>query len=788
MGGDKPTASAATSGPPETLPKPFKQSKHTIAHAIPYLVTNIATSAAHATAAIVKKPIHGAQQNGFKGALHGAKQGIVTAAAISTHSVLTSVTEIAAAAANTPYHLAATAKGLTYDADKGHYAHYSLQGELNKLREQQPASCTRQFQSTSRPQNAKFSAQESLYVILGLQRDATPSQVRRAYYMRSLETHPDKHPGDDAAAESFSRVAEAYSILSDVQLRAQYDAGGSTAVYHSTKPPDARTMFAMLFGFPAFEPILGRFELADQLESTGTLDPIDLKYCRRRRVIECAAQLATRLDAAVGREEEWIHDCVRFASSLPRSAFGLRLTFVIGRVYTSAALRRLGLSAEASAADLAIAAAVSAGEIWATKLREGDAIKVAISVAAAQLHAESMGREVERAERECEEAEMRAQSARDAATWQSEYLAKDSNNDVSARALESEMARVDLDKARIAVQEATSAKEAAEAAAAVDTCALFWRSIALSVHGVLNAVTQKVLNDHDVSLEARKARARALLILGGIFSAAPSVPEVEEKLLLLPSECEPAQLFALAAGMSGDAIVRNVSEIAATSGLHNEDILISMDGTRVTSYNHAMHLQRSCVQKIGVRRRLQETPSIKSVRKDIAKELGLMINCTNIEKTSGWAARAGRYGGPDHYQFGDLTRSAAKFVGSIARNTMKPRDSLAADEFLPPDRAGFVGKRSGALKQWRIRWFELRGSELTWARPETMAEPHGCISLDGMHVIVDDFESGRCFTLRIETDESASSTTSPTLTFACSSMAESQAWRYALEYACARSE
>jgi curved DNA-binding protein CbpA len=61
------------------------------------------------------------------------------------------------------------------------------------------------------------------YEVLGIARDAAMNEVTRAFRRRSLETHPDKNPGDQQAAARFIAVVRAYEVLSDVHRRAAYD-------------------------------------------------------------------------------------------------------------------------------------------------------------------------------------------------------------------------------------------------------------------------------------------------------------------------------------------------------------------------------------------------------------------------------------------------------------------------------------------------------------------------------------------------------------------------------------
>lgn len=65
------------------------------------------------------------------------------------------------------------------------------------------------------------------YKILGVNRNASADEIRKAYRKLALKYHPDKNPGDKAAEERFKDINEAYQVLSDDQKRARYDQLGS---------------------------------------------------------------------------------------------------------------------------------------------------------------------------------------------------------------------------------------------------------------------------------------------------------------------------------------------------------------------------------------------------------------------------------------------------------------------------------------------------------------------------------------------------------------------------------
>ena len=68
---------------------------------------------------------------------------------------------------------------------------------------------------------------EDLYQTLGVGRDATKTDVQKAYRKLARKYHPDMNPGDDKAQERFKRIQEAYDVLSDEDKRAAYDRYGA---------------------------------------------------------------------------------------------------------------------------------------------------------------------------------------------------------------------------------------------------------------------------------------------------------------------------------------------------------------------------------------------------------------------------------------------------------------------------------------------------------------------------------------------------------------------------------
>ncbi|MDF1517662.1 MAG: molecular chaperone DnaJ [Lutibacter sp.] len=70
---------------------------------------------------------------------------------------------------------------------------------------------------------------QDYYEILGISKNATTAEIKKAYRQKAVEFHPDKNPGNKAAEEKFKKAAEAYEVLSNENKKARYDQYGHAA-------------------------------------------------------------------------------------------------------------------------------------------------------------------------------------------------------------------------------------------------------------------------------------------------------------------------------------------------------------------------------------------------------------------------------------------------------------------------------------------------------------------------------------------------------------------------------
>ena len=89
------------------------------------------------------------------------------------------------------------------------------------------------------------------YEVLGVEKNASDAEIKKAYRKLAMKYHPDQNPGDKSAEEKFKEVNEAYEVLSDADKKARYDQYGFAGVDPNFNP-NAGAGFGGFGGFSGF--------------------------------------------------------------------------------------------------------------------------------------------------------------------------------------------------------------------------------------------------------------------------------------------------------------------------------------------------------------------------------------------------------------------------------------------------------------------------------------------------------------------------------------------------------
>ncbi len=96
-------------------------------------------------------------------------------------------------------------------------------------------------------------AERDFYSVLGVSRDASQAEIKKAYRQLAKELHPDRNPDNKEAEERFKDVSGAYGVLSDVEKRKLYDQFGEMGLREGFDPEAYQTATQGAAGYGGFD-------------------------------------------------------------------------------------------------------------------------------------------------------------------------------------------------------------------------------------------------------------------------------------------------------------------------------------------------------------------------------------------------------------------------------------------------------------------------------------------------------------------------------------------------------
>ncbi len=455
-------------------------------------------------AGLVGAPIVGARTDGVGGFIKGIGLGVAGAVALPVAGAVVGLTQLARGVAATPEAISQKARGRVWDEETRTWVVYDLNEEARALLgETEEAWCLRQglrpdgtnaggagaavgTSGAARGRAGGGVRETALYEALGVGPDASPAEIKKAYYREARRLHPDKNRGDDSAHARFQAVGEAYQVLSNESLRERYDSEGRAGLDVDLIEPSA--FFSALFGSEPFEYLTGELKVV-RMFSGVEHDERYVHHRQMRREVTLALTLRSLLAQFVqGDEIEFEFEMNRHAEELVGTDFplGEALLWTCGYVYEHKGLQALGgldgvgvefrQAAHKGAQGLRIAS--SAIRTFRAVRKESQ--ETARKEAAAAARADGVGAS--------DEAAKPADLSDDPAAATAEAAATDGDGVAGSKALLLMLESV-------------------------------WRVSLLDVETTLRKACNRVLNDCSTNAGERSARARGLVAMGRIFKS-----------------------------------------------------------------------------------------------------------------------------------------------------------------------------------------------------------------------------------------------------------------------------
>jgi len=147
------------------------------------------------------------------------------------------------------------------------------------------------------------------YEILGVNKNSTADEVKKAYRKKAMQYHPDKNPGDKKSEANFKDAAEAYDVLKDDQKKAAYDQyghaafengmgggghGGGFSHAHFNDFSDIFSAFGDVFGGQGFNGGMGNGR--GRRQKSSAIDGSDLRYNLEISLEEAYSDKAEKID------------------------------------------------------------------------------------------------------------------------------------------------------------------------------------------------------------------------------------------------------------------------------------------------------------------------------------------------------------------------------------------------------------------------------------------------------------------------------------------------------------
>ena len=286
-------------------------------------------------------PPYALSSNGLPGIFFGIVLGFFGAVATIFTGTFVCLINLSIGLLKTPHAMYSSwFQGKTWDRAGHEWRHYSLDEEVEKL---------------LNAESTRTSVQDStFYDILGVKPSSTSKEIKRAYYGKAKDVHPDKNPDDEDAAAQFVKLHKAYQTLMDPKSREAYDSWGehSSTTNNEFDSFNVDIFFEVLFGSQIVElyvgqlavaTAFGRFMKLARVMNSDNDDFIINKFLseaniqNRKRPVQVANNLRERIQLFVDgnmSHEDFQESCDQEADAIALTGFGETFLLHIGETLT----------------------------------------------------------------------------------------------------------------------------------------------------------------------------------------------------------------------------------------------------------------------------------------------------------------------------------------------------------------------------------------------------------------------------------------------------------------------
>jgi len=311
----------------------------------------VGASVAGGVATAIAGPVMGARQGGPLGFVKGLGVGVVGGAALLVGGTACGVVQVGRGLMQAYSAHRARMEEKVWDQELGQWVDIDLcacelEARQLKCEDEGP-------QSNSGGHGSVEVKETEFYDLLKINPNATPAEIKKAYYKEARSVHPDKNPGDAAATARFQELSQVYQVLSDPELRKKYNKEGKDGVKEQKAVQmDPAAFFALLFGSERFAPWTGELHIAMQtdhfaksafseedeeknLMDMGNDESKGIKRRQFQREVQLAVHLREKLDRWVyGRDPAGFEEQLRLeAHELAGAQFGSELLICLGDIY-----------------------------------------------------------------------------------------------------------------------------------------------------------------------------------------------------------------------------------------------------------------------------------------------------------------------------------------------------------------------------------------------------------------------------------------------------------------------